>query len=204
MSIDLTWEYFSVVAHGLSITRPVFHRTSNDHYQSMVLALHECQRRGYRRPGFVMDEPLGRRLELRWEAAFELHRRKFGFSEAAPSLLYQTWNPDDVVRWVKRHRPDVMIALLTEEHLRQLVERGVRVPRDLGVVSLSVHEPGGRLSGIHQNATLMGAVAADKLIDLVERNETGIPPHPITLTIDGRWNVGGTLRDPGAETTVVS
>jgi DNA-binding LacI/PurR family transcriptional regulator len=93
-----------------------------------------------------------------------------------------------------------MIALLTEEHLHQLAARGLRVPRDLGVVSLSVHELGGRISGIHQNAMLMGAVAADKLIDLVERNETGVPPHPITLTIDGRWNAGSTLRAPLADT----
>ncbi len=198
MQIDLTWSYFSVVAHGLSIAHPVFHRTSNDHYQSMVLAMAECRRRGYRRPGFVMDEPLSQRLELRWEAAFALHREKFGFLCDVPSLLYQTWDAREVSRWIKRHRPDVMIALLTEEHLRQLAECGVRVPRDLGVVSLSVHELGSRLSGIHQNATLMGAVAADKLIDLVERNETGVPKHPITLTIEGRWNSGGTVRAPVA------
>ena len=39
MQIDLTWSYFSVVAHGLSISHPHFHRTSNDHYQSMMLVL---------------------------------------------------------------------------------------------------------------------------------------------------------------------
>ena len=194
MQIDLTWPYFSVVAHGLSIAQPVFHRTSNDHYQSMILALNECWRRGYRRPGFAMDDPLSRRLELRWEAAFVLHREKLGFARGVPRLLYQTWDPDEVSRWIKRHRPDVVIALLTEEHLRQLADRGIRVPADVGVVSLSVHEPGGRLSGILQNAALMGAVAADKLIDLVERNETGVPKDPVTLTIEGRWNDGGTVR----------
>jgi len=57
-----------------------------------------------------------------------------------------------------------------------------------------VHEPGGLLTGIHQNAKLMGAVAIDKLIDLVERNETGVPDNAITLTMEGRWNEGRTLR----------
>ena len=196
MQINLTWSYFSVVAHGLSIAHPVFHRTSNDHYQSVVLAMSECRRLGYRRPGFVMDEPLSQRLERRWEAAFALHRLKLGFSRAVPSLLYQQWDPHEVSRWIKRHQPDVVIALVTEEHLRQLADCGVRAPRDVGIVSLSVHELGGRLSGIHQNAALMGAVATDKLIDLVERNETGVPQHPVTLTIEGRWNPGGTVRAP--------
>jgi len=200
MQIDLTWTYFSVVAHGLSIAHPVFHRTSNDHYQSVVLALTECRRRGYRRPGFVMDEPLSQRLELRWEAAFRLHREKLGFQTGVPPLLYQSWDPDEVAAWVRRHRPDLIVTLLTEEHVQQLAGRGICAPRDVGIVSLSVHEWGGRISGIHQNAILMGAVATDKLIDLVERNETGVPHDPITLTIEGRWNPGKTVRDEAGRT----
>jgi len=191
--IDLKWSYFSVVAHGLSIAQPVFHRTSNDHYQSMLLAMRECWRCGYRRPGFVMDEPLSQRLEHRWEAAFEIERAKLGFDAGVRSLLYQTWNAGEVARWVKREKPDVMLALLQEDQLAELAERGVRAPEDVGVVSLSVHQPGSSLSGIQQNVGLIGHVAVDKLIDLVERNETGVPADPITLTIEGKWNPGLTL-----------
>jgi DNA-binding LacI/PurR family transcriptional regulator len=200
MHIELNWSYFSVVAHGLSIPHPVFHRTSNDHYQSMMLAMRECWRCGYRRPGFVMDGPLSQRLEHRWEAAFEIERTKLGFDRGVRSLLYQAWNADEVVRWVRRENPDVMVTLLQEDQLAQLAERGIRAPEDLGVVSLSVHRPDSRLSGIQQNVRLIGRVAADKLIDLVERNETGVPSDPITLTIEGKWNPGTTLHNqPGQE-----
>jgi LacI family transcriptional regulator len=199
MRIDLNWSYFSVVAHGLSIADPVFHRTSNDHYQSMMLAMRECRRCGYQRPGFVMDGPLSQRLEHRWEAAFEIERTKLGFDGGVKSLLYPAWNPDEVARWVKREKPDVMITLLQEDQLAQLAERGIRAPEDLGVVSLSVHRPGSRLSGIRQNVGLIGHVAAEKLIDLVERNETGVPADPITLTIEGKWHPGRTLRHPPAQ-----
>lgn len=194
MQIDLTWSYFSVVAHGLSIAQPVFHRTSNDHYQSMQLALQECHRRGYRRPGFAIDDPLSHRLEQRWEASFLIARERLGFERNVTSLLYAQWDPDLVCQWIAREKPDVVISLLTEEQLAELNERGIRVPKKIGIVSLSVHEPGGLLTGIHQNAKLMGAVAVDKLIDLVERNETGIPDNAITLTMEGRWNEGRTLR----------
>lgn len=200
MQIDLNWSYFSVVAHGLSIAHPVFHRTSNDHYQSMLLAMRECWRCGYRRPGFVMDGPLCQRLEHRWEAAFEIERAKLGFNRDVPSLLYKMWDPDEVARWVKREKPDVMICLLLEEQLEQLAERGVRVPEDLGVVSLSVHRADSRLTGILQNVRLIGTVAVDKLIDLVERNQSGVPADPVTLTIEGKWNPGRTLQNlPGHE-----
>lgn len=193
MRIELPWQHFSVVAHGLTLAEPVFHRTSNDHYQSMVLAMRECWRSGYRRPGFLMDGPLSKRLERRWEAAYMIMRESLGFDTRVASLLYQAWDPDEVCRWVRRERPDVVIALIQDDHLRQLAERGLRIPEELGVVSLSVHEPGSRLTGIHQNARHIGHVAIDKLIALVERNETGIPSDPVTLTIEGRWNAGHTL-----------
>jgi LacI family fructose operon transcriptional repressor len=38
----------------------------------------------------------------------------------------------------------------------------------------------------------------DQLISQVERNETGIPEHPITLTMKGSWNAGRTLRNATA------
>ena len=43
----------------------------------------------------------------------------------------------------------------------------------------------------------VGAVAIDQLIGQIERNETGIPVHPITHTMPGRWNVGRTVRAAG-------
>lgn len=199
MHVDLNWSYFSVVAHGLSIAEPVFHRTSNDHYQSMMLAMRECRRCGYRRPGFAMDGPLSQRLEHRWEAAFEIERTKLGFETGVRSLLYPTWNAGEVARWVKREKPDVIIALLQEDQLAQLAEHGIRAPEDVGVISLSVHRPDSRLSGILQNVAQIGHVAADKLIDLVERNETGVPIEPVTLTIEGKWNPGLTVHHRPAD-----
>jgi len=70
---------------------------------------------------------------------------------------------------------------------------GRRVPADLGLVGLLVPRAGDRLSGVLQNGEVIGAVAVDQLISAVERNETGVPEHPITHTTLGRWNAGRTL-----------
>ncbi len=192
--IDMAWTHFAVVSHGLTVAHPVFHRTSNDHYQSMMLALQECRQRGYRRPGFAMDGPLGGRLEYRWEAAFLVGRAKMGFDAGAEPHFFTSWDAGATVRWLRREKPDVLISLLREDHLAEIKRLNIRIPRDLGVISLSVHEPGSPLSGIHQNARLMGVLAIDKLINLVERGECGVPSDPVTLTIDGVWNEGATLR----------
>jgi DNA-binding LacI/PurR family transcriptional regulator len=191
--LDLTWSYFSVVAHGLSIAHPIFHRTSNDHFASMMLALDECRKLGYRRPGVVLEAPVNQRLEYRWESAYFTGRLKLGFGESMPPLLLPNWELDRLGLWIRSERPDVLLGPFHEEEVDELAAGGFRVPGDLGIVSLSVRNLGSPLSGIYQDPKFMGATAADKLIDLVERNETGIPQAPITLTIAGQWNPGRTV-----------
>lgn len=194
MPLDLDWSQFSVVAHGLSLAEPVFHRTSNDHFQSMVLAMRECRRLGYRRPGFLLDAPSSARLEFRWEGAFRIALEKYGFPGQAEPLLSAEWDAAEIRRWVRRERPDVVISLFIESQLAELRTAGLRIPEALGAVSLSVHDPASQVTGINQNPRLMGAVAAERLISLVERGETGIPANPVTLTIEGAWNPGRTVR----------
>jgi DNA-binding LacI/PurR family transcriptional regulator len=199
MELDLTWKHFSVVAHGLSLARPIFHRTSNDHHQSMMLAMRECRRRGYRRPGFVLDEPTTIRLEFRWEAAFLAAFDKLGFQRSPPRLLLERrWDPLAIRLWVRREKIDVIVGLFLEEQISQLASLGIGSPHNIGLLSLSVANPGSPLSGIYQNPAGMGAVAADQLINMVERNEVGVPAEPITLTIEGVWNEGRTVRPPTA------
>jgi len=196
MEINLQWENFSVVAHGLSLASPIFHRTSNDHYQSMMLAMRECRRLGYERPGFALDGPTGRRLEMRWEAAFRISSEWLGFKMTVPPLtLSSPWEPDRICAWIKREKPDVVITLMLEEQVQELKERGIGIPEKVGLISLSVGGKESPLSGIYQNPSAMGAVAIDQLITMVERNETGIPDEPITLTISGSWNPGRTVRN---------
>jgi DNA-binding LacI/PurR family transcriptional regulator len=199
MEINLQWENFSVVAHGLSLAHPVFHRTSNDHFQSMMLAMQECRRLGYERPGFALDAATSERLEFRWEAAYRVSGEKLGFNMRTPPLLLPTrWEPDLMSRWIKREKPDVVITLMLEDQMKELGKRGIRSPEEVGLVSLSVGQLGSPLSGIFQNPSAMGAVATDQLINMVERNETGIPEDPITLTLGGRWNPGRTVRKVAA------
>lgn len=193
--VHLDWEKFSVVAHGLSLARPVFHRTSNDHYQSMMLAMAECRRLGYGRPGFALDAPTSERLEFRWKAAYRVAGEKLGFDMGTPVLTANSrWEPDQLRAWVRREKPDVVITLMQEEQVRELTERGLRIPAEVGFVSLSVARVDSALSGIFQDPAAMGAVAVDQLINMVERNETGVPENPITLTLGGRWNPGRTVR----------
>lgn len=196
--IDLVWPYFSVVSVGAQLDRPIFHGTANDHYHSMRLALRACWRCGCRSPGFAVDQWANQRIDRRWEAAFDLARKQYAFGRQVPSLLFPRWNPTAVARWIEREKPDVVISVFSETRVGQLEEQGIRIPEDVGIVSLSVHAPESPLRGVRQHAKKIGAVAVDQLISLVDRNETDVPEHPISLTMKGTWNVGRTLRNAGS------
>ncbi len=195
MEIDLAWRDFSVVSVGAKLVRPVFHCVSNDHYQSMQLAMEACWRSGCRRPGFAVDQWVNRRIDRRWEASFELARAEHAFERDVPTFKFAQWDPAALAHWIKRERPDAVLSVFSEAQLGQLRDQGLRIPEEVGIVSLSVHAEESPLSGIRQHAKRLGAAAVDQLISLVDRNETGIPEHPITLTIKGTWNAGSTLRN---------
>ncbi len=195
MQIDLAWRHFSVVSVGAKLASPLFHCVSNDHYQSMQLAMEACWRSGCRRPGFAVDRWVNQRIERRWEASFELALGKHAFERDVPTFQFAQWDPAVVAAWIRRERPDAVLSVFSEAQLGQLRDQGLRIPEEVGIVSLSVHAEESPLSGIRQHAKWLGAAAVDQLISLVDRNETGIPEHPITLTIKGTWNAGSTLRN---------
>lgn len=194
--IELDWNTFSVVVLGHSPATQRFHRVTTDYYQSMLLAVEECVRRGYRRPGLAVRWETARQREFRWEGAFSVAQRLFGLAAAPQPLFAGEWSSALVNDWLEREQPDCVIGPVLGKLEETIRSSGRRIPQDIGLVGLIVPQPGDRLSGILQDGEILGAVAVDQLIRQVERNETGIPEHPITHTMLGRWNPGSTLRSP--------
>jgi DNA-binding LacI/PurR family transcriptional regulator len=74
-----------------------------------------------------------------------------------------------------------------------LEELGLAVPGDIGLVSLSVPAIGDRVTGIEQNAHLIGTQAVDMLAGALQHHRTGLPVDAITTLVSGRWNPGETF-----------
>lgn len=134
-----------------------------------------------------------KRLEFRWEGAYLAACERFGVEAPSP-LFVEEWTAEVVERWMARAKPDVVIGPVLGKLEAFIRATGNLVPADLGLVGLLVPTAGDRLSGVLQGGETIGAVAIDQLIAAVERNETGIPEHPITHTTLGRWNPGRTLK----------
>jgi len=191
--IDLNWSDFAVVVLGLTPTTNQFHRVTTDYYQSMFLAIEECARRGYKRPGLAARLETIRRLEFRWEAAYFMAQEWLKLPPFPQPLFVEEWNETQVEDWLKREKPDVVIGPVHGKLDEIIRASGRKIPKDIGLVGLMVPHAGDRLSGILQDGGIIGSVAADQLISLIERNEPGIPSHPVTHTMLGHWNPGRTI-----------
>jgi DNA-binding LacI/PurR family transcriptional regulator len=193
-SIKLDWPAFSVTALGLTPSTRQFHRVSTDYYQSMLLVIEQCRQKGYQRPGLAARLETVARLEYRWEAAFSIARERLGLPAAVKPLIVDEWTTENVGRWLQQAKPDVVIGPVLGRLEELITTSSKRIPDDIGLVGLLVPNAGDRLTGVLQDGEILGATAIDQLISQMERNETGIPAHPVTHTMLGRWNPGRTVR----------
>lgn len=193
----IRWDYFSAVT--LSVPQPNLTVTTvcNDHYFSALQVVRECHARGYRRPGLVLRRLHQHRFQGRWEAGVIMGERMMPDVHAAAPLYIEEPDAAPLVRWLKKEKPDVIItpSLDTVPDMIAAVEHaGWRVPDDIGFALLACPAPDSPVSGIFQNGRLIGALAVDTLISLIERHEHGLPEQATTLMVEGQWNEGNTLR----------
>lgn len=199
-SIELDFSMFSLVEISETVAWPDLDRAMHDQYTSTLKCLEELHKLNYRRIGLVLDEALDVRVNGRWTAAFLRHRSLEGGKNYPPPLILAAPDHATFRRWLKRHRPDVIISL---DHFADAMIKasGLKIPRDIGYVSLdlegdSLRQPD--LSGIDQNSRLVGAAAVDLLVGSIHRGHVGIPDHPVRIEVEGTWLLGKTVcRQPG-------
>jgi DNA-binding LacI/PurR family transcriptional regulator len=107
-------------------------------------------------------------------------------------LIVDQWDDRAFLTWFRAHRPDAIVTRLPEV-LACLRRAGFRVPAEVGVAFHSLDEERKGLSGMKKNSFQIGVMAVDLLVDMMHRNERGIPPIPYRLMVEGSWCEGKTL-----------
>ncbi len=185
-SFALNIRRFAVVGIGLSVASPAIERISNDHFQSIVLAITKCRELGYRRIGFVASQETSRRLGHRWLAGYEFTASSLpGITRLEPLLPAANLDIEGALsHWCRTQRPDVVIfGVFNTRH-------PYRLPEKVGVVTLAVDQPGGPYAGIFQNDCLLGATAVDHLVARLHRNQFGPDTLQHIDLVEGQWVPG--------------
>lgn len=197
--LDIDWQHFSCATIGYSFMEPRLYRSAANLHDAMSLALSECEKRGYRRIGFVTPSDTDERVNHSWMATYLVWQRFKPKREVLPMLYVEQNIPiEDVLEaWVKKYRPDVIISP-NFEFIFWLPQMGLRVPEDIGVVSLATptdNEYKDLIAGIDQNHRVVGEAAVDLVVSQLQKNEMGLPEHPKIMLTEGEWVDGPSLLD---------
>lgn len=192
-SLDLDWSHFSAVTFGYTLLQPRLHLVSNHEYRTMGTLFAELQRRRYGTVGLVDLREHDERVDHNWLAAYLIEQHRLGSRRQLPPLILDEWDDAVFLRWVRTHRPEAIVTKLPAV-LDCLERAGYRVPDDMGVAFHSLDENTRQLSGMKKNAWQIGVMAMDLLIDMIHRNERGLPALPHLLMVEGSWVEGRTLR----------
>lgn len=193
MRLDFPFERFACVTFGYTLLSPRLHTVTHHHFRSTEILLRELRANGYRRIGFAVESKNEQRIEGIPSSAFLGAQRDWPVRERVPLLDSANLSRDVFLRWFERHRPDVVVTLWDLVY-PWMIEAGLRVPEDVGLALLSVRKQDGFFAGVWENPEMVGARAAELVINLVQHGERGVPEMPSFLMVEGSWMPGRTIR----------
>jgi LacI family transcriptional regulator len=192
-SIDLDWDKLSAVTFGYTLIQPRLNLVSNHDYRTMGTLFAELERRRYRRVGLVNLRDHDERVDHNWLAAYLVEENRVCPENRLGPLIMGRWSDELFLEWFSENKPDAIVTRLPEV-LSCLEQAGFRVPTDVGVAFHSLDEGRRGLSGMKKNSFQIGIMAIDLLVDMLHRNERGVPVIPYMLMVEGSWCEGRTLR----------
>lgn len=199
--LEYDWSPFSVVALGISLAAPIFHRVRENHFHTASLAAAQCRQRGFRRIGLAFDraDDFGRMNDM-WVGGFLSEQVKWPRDVVRlPPFLSHAPDCGEFLAWYKRHRPDVVIASQADPVRAWLETAKIRVPEAVGLVDLRCYDPLAGNTGVHYDFTQTGAVGVETLIGLMHRQERGVPARPQEVLLQGSWIEGASLGTPAGK-----
>ncbi|HNX53399.1 MAG TPA: LacI family DNA-binding transcriptional regulator [Pontiellaceae bacterium] len=191
--LSLDWEQFSVLALGYSLLSPNFHRVCPNQYQGIRTVMRQLKHVGFSRPGMVLMNESDLRTAHLWSSGF------YGFEHAVkktgiiPVLEYVNSDKGAVMDWYRKYTPDVIIG--SEPDVLELFRSaGLKIPEEVGFVTLSRWSSENSIAGIDENEEMLGRAAIEQLVHLVYYNQRGCPECPYVIQVPCKWGAGITIR----------
>ncbi|MEX2382663.1 MAG: LacI family DNA-binding transcriptional regulator [Opitutales bacterium] len=179
---------FAVAAIGVSLAFPRLHRASIDHPGNAALALRRLRHAGHTRIGVCLEEVTSGRGNDGWLSAFFIERHHHP-ERQYPLLMTPRVDGARLQSWIESEKPEV---ILCDTDLWPKSLAGLKGKRAVLPPFVYLNLPPGveNAIGINQNAERVGAAAIDHVIAQLHRNESGIPAHPKTTLIEGKYSDG--------------
>ena len=198
--LSLQWDKFSAVSFGYSLLRPKLHLFSAAHYRAMIAGMRKLRAGGYRRIGMVTSHEMNERMDRMWTAAYRAELPASTKGQIPICLLGASSRSSDnsdhgfktaFIKWYRTHKPEAIISPTIPAY-EWLTEEGYHVPKEVTVISASLHKEG-PVTGIVEPSRAIGRAAADFLVGMLQRGEYGVPANPQRVLLEGDWYAGRTF-----------
>lgn len=192
VTLDVDLSDYACVAIKYALTHPVLHRIETSQFGSLLLAMEKLFEYGYRRPGLVLPEYSESISQYRRTGATLYAQQAIPMEDRLPILETDFEDTENLAGWLELHKPDVILSQSPQLY-HKLQTMGYHIPHDLGFIHLGLSSRKDQFAGIDPNWEEMGRIAANQIIDQLNRNEVGVPKHPLVTLIQGDWVDGETL-----------
>lgn len=192
---DLDWPAFSAVAVGYSIANLRVHRTCAHYAHNIRMAMRILRERGYRRIGLIVQYEIFERSMGIVPGTYLAQQYLLPPEDRVVPLIAPKLTKTSLHRWLRQQRIDcIMLSMDPEILLGWLDELGCDVPGKIGVCHTALLEARNGVAGIDNQVGLLGEAAVNAVVAMLQHNERGLPIHPHTTNIEGRWVEGNTVR----------
>ncbi len=193
--LELDWRHFAAVAMTFSLRSPTLDCVEPNYHAGMRMALEECFRLGYQRPGYVSTRGIEIRQQGWWRGAFLIYGQAPGSRRKPSDFIYDDrLNSAAFAKWFHRAKPDVLMGARTVLLACLRAGRAAKIfnPREIGLLELNINRRGPH-AGIYTGKDVQCPPAVDLLVAKLLRNESGVPRYPQMVLLPPVWHAGRTL-----------
>jgi LacI family transcriptional regulator len=194
IELDIDLSGYACVATKYSISKPVLNRIETSQFSSILMSVERLKTYGYKSFGLVVPTYAENISEYRRTAATLFAQKNLPEQERIPILESEAITEKALVEWMETNGPEVVISPNLETY-DLLKKQGYRIPKDVAFIHQGLYQFDGSVAGINPNWMEMGRIAANQVIDQLNRNDLGVPKHPIVTLVEGEWVDGATLPD---------
>ncbi len=196
--ITLDWNKFAAACIGHSLPAPKLHLAGAHHTRIIETALRMIRKHHYKRVGFAVLPSCDHYAQYTFSSRFLFYQSLIPASDRIPPLYHPTKGDDREIdlpkleRWFSKNKPDVILGV-GPQIWDWLTMLKISVPSDVAFVDICLPNTDGSCAGIFEMPDIIAASAVDLLVEQIHQNQRGIPDHPKSVAIEGKWIDGRTL-----------
>ncbi|MEX0326179.1 MAG: LacI family DNA-binding transcriptional regulator [Puniceicoccaceae bacterium] len=193
---SLPHDEFTGVATCSVAAKLGFNQVHPHFYQAMHVGISSLSEKGFKRIGFCVTKAEDEQSNHLYHCYLTWYQQQIPKKDQIPPLLTETISRDDLLKWIKKHKPDVVYSSHLE-HYDWLKEAGMSVPGDISFAALApACDKCGDMARVNVDYKKIGATAIDILKAKLANESLGPAENPAVTLIRGEWVDGATAALP--------